>query len=255
VPDEGRLAGKVALVTGGSRGNGRAIALALAREGATLAVNYVHHSQEADQVAQSIRALGKPCLTIRADVLDSTEVQAMVDHACRELGGIDILVNNAGVLKRTPFLDISAEEWDKVLDINLRAYFVVGQIVARKMVAQGGGAIINISSVGQSLAGRALAHYCVSKAGVGMLTKAMALELAPYGIRVNAVCPGTVITDLNRNDASRPEWVESQLARLAVPRLGNPEDVAGAVVFLAADQESRMAIGTSIYLDSGKSIW
>jgi glucose 1-dehydrogenase/3-oxoacyl-[acyl-carrier protein] reductase len=187
--------------------------------------------------------------------LDSTEVQAMVDHACRELGGIDILVNNAGVLKRTPFLDISAEEWDKVLDINLRAYFVVGQIVARKMVAQGGGAIINISSVGQSLAGRALAHYCVSKAGVGMLTKAMALELAPYGIRVNAVCPGTVITDLNRNDASRPEWVESQLARLAVPRLGNPEDVAGAVVFLAADQESRMAIGTSIYLDSGKSIW
>ena len=142
-----------------------------------------------------------------------------------------------------------------MIRLNLRAYFVVGQMVARKMVERKEGAIINISSIGQVLAGPGLTHYCVSKAGVGMLTKSMALELAPYNIRVNAVCPGTVITDMNREDAARPEWVEAQVARLPIRRLGEPADVAGAVVFLAAEQESRMVTGTSIFLDNGKSIW
>ena len=255
VAEGGRLSGKIALVTGGSRGNGRAIALALAREGADVAVNYVGQAAAAEEVAAAIRAEGRRGLSVQADVTRLPEVRAMVERVRGELGRIDILVNNAGVLKRTPFLEISEAEWDWMLDVNLRACFLVGQTVARQMVAQGGGAIVNVSSVAQALAGRNAAHYCVSKAGLGMLTKAMALELAPYNIRVNAVCPGTIITDLNRADAERPEWVERQLGRLAVPRFGEPEDVAGAVVFLAAEQESRMAVGASLFLDYGKSIW
>jgi NAD(P)-dependent dehydrogenase (short-subunit alcohol dehydrogenase family) len=243
--DEGRLAGKTALVTGGGRGNGRAIALALAREGTDVAVHYVEHAAAAEEVAA----------VVRAHVARRPEVQAMVEEVYAAWGRLDVLVNNAGVLKRTPFLEIGDAEWDWTIDVNLRGYFVVGQTVARRMVAQGGGAIVNISSVGQKLAGRNVAHYCVSKAGVGMLTKAMALELAPHGVRVNAVCPGTVVTDINREDAARPEWVEAQYGRLAVRAMGEPEDVAGAVVFLAAEQESRLAVGTSIYLDNGKSIW
>jgi NAD(P)-dependent dehydrogenase (short-subunit alcohol dehydrogenase family) len=253
--DEGRLAGKTALVTGGGRGNGRAIALALAREGTDVAVHYVEHAAAAEEVAAAVRALGRRSLVVRAHVARRPEVQAMVEEVYAAWGRLDVLVNNAGVLKRTPFLEIGDAEWDWTIDVNLRGYFVVGQTVARRMVAQGGGAIVNISSVGQKLAGRNVAHYCVSKAGVGMLTKAMALELAPHGVRVNAVCPGTVVTDINREDAARPEWVEAQYGRLAVRAMGEPEDVAGAVVFLAAEQESRLAVGTSIYLDNGKSIW
>jgi glucose 1-dehydrogenase len=251
----GRLAGKTALVTGGSRGMGRAIALALAREGADVAINYLERAQAAEEVAEMCRVFGRSSMTVQAHVGRRPEVEAMVERIYAVWGRLDILVNNAGVLKRTPFLDIDDAEWDWMLDVNLRACFVVGQTVARRMVAQGGGTIVNVSSIGQKLAGRGVAHYCVSKAGVGMLTQAMALELAPLGVRVNAVCPGTVITDLNRADAERPEWVLSQQARQAVPRLGEPEDVAAAVVFLAADQESRMAVGTSLYLDSGRSIW
>jgi 3-oxoacyl-[acyl-carrier protein] reductase len=250
-----RLANKTALVTGGGRGMGRAIALALAREGADVAVNYVARAHAAEAVASAIRALGRRSLAVRAHVGRRPEVEAMVERVWAEWGRLDILVNNAGVLKRTPFLEIDDEEWDWMLDVNLRACFIVSQTVARRMVAQGGGTIVNVSSVAQKLAGRGVAHYCVSKAGVGMLTKVMALELAPHGIRVNAVCPGTVVTDLNRADAARPEWVDSQVARLAVPRLGEPEEVAAAVVFLAAEQESRLAVGTSLYLDNGRSIW
>jgi NAD(P)-dependent dehydrogenase (short-subunit alcohol dehydrogenase family) len=252
---EGRLAGKTALVTGGGRGNGRAIALALAREGADVAVHYVEHAAAAEEVAAAVQALGRRSLVVRAHVARRPEVEAMVEQVYAAWGRLDVLVNNAGVLKRTPFLEIGDAEWDWMLDVNLRGCFVVGQAVAQRMVAQGGGAIVNISSVGQKLAGRGVAHYCVSKAGVGMLTKAMALELAPHGVRVNAVCPGTVVTDINRADAARPEWVEAQYGRLAVRALGEPEDVAGAVVFLAAEQESRLAVGTSIYLDNGRSIW
>jgi 3-oxoacyl-[acyl-carrier protein] reductase len=254
MPAGGRLAGKTALVTGGSRGIGRAIALALARAGADVAVNYRERADAAAAVAAAIAALGRRSLTLQADVTQRPAVEAMIEQLYAAWGRLDVLVNNAGVLRRTPFLEIADAEWDWMLAVNLRAYFVVGQTVARRMVAQRGGVIVNVSSVGQRLAGRGLAHYCVAKAGVGMLTQAMALELAPHNIRVNAVCPGTVLTDLNRADAARPEWLEAQLARLALPRLGTPEDVAGAVVFLASD-EARLAVGTSLYLDSGRSIW
>ena len=251
--DGGRLAGKTALVTGGGRGIGRAIAVALAREGADVAVGYAERLPTS--TVAEIAALGRRGLAVGADLRDTAQVEAMLDRVWDEFGRLDVLVNNAGVLKRTPFLEIGEDEWDWMLDTNLRATFVVSQRAARRMVAQGGGSIVNISSAAQLIAGRGVAHYAVSKAGVGMLTKAMALELAPLGVRVNAVCPGTVSTDLNRPDADQPEWVAAQHARLAVPRLGAPDDVAGAVVFLAAEQESRMAVGTMIYLDHGKSIW
>jgi glucose 1-dehydrogenase len=253
--EAGRLAGKIALVTGGSRGMGRAITLALAREGADVAINYVERAAAAEEVAEMCRVFGRSSITVRAHVGRRAEVEAMVERVYAEWGRLDILVNNAGVLKRTPFLEITDDEWDWMLDVNLRACFVVGQTVARRMVAQGGGTIVNVSSIAQKLAGRGVAHYCVSKAGVGMLTKAMALELAPHHVRVNAVCPATVLTDLNRADAERPEWLDAQYARQVVPRLGEPDEVAAAVVFLAADRESRLAVGTSLYLDNGKGIW
>ena len=252
---QGRLAGKTALVTGGGRGNGRAIALALAREGADVAVHYLERADAAQEVAHAVRACGRRSLTVQAHVARRAEVEAMVEQVWAAWGRLDVLVNNAGVLKRTPFLEISDDEWDWMLDANLRGCFVVSQVVARRMAEQGGGTIVNVSSVAQKLAARNVAHYCVAKAGVGMLTRAMALELARYNVRVNAVCPGTVITDMNREDAASPEWLAAQHSRQVVPRVGEPEDVAGAVVFLASEQESRMAVGTSIYLDHGKSIW
>jgi NAD(P)-dependent dehydrogenase (short-subunit alcohol dehydrogenase family) len=250
-----RLAQKVAFVTGGGRGNGRAIALGLAREGADVALTYVNHRDEAEAVGAAIQALGQRCVVVRADVGHVADIEPTVQRICEELGRIDILVNNAGVLRRTPVMEITEREWDATMDVNLKGVFLVAQAVAKRMVRQGGGAIINVSSVLQSLAAPGLAHYCISKAGVGMLTKALALELAPHNVRVNAVAPGTIITDLNRGDSQRPEWVQAQVARLARGSLGEPDDLVGAVVFLAAEGESRMAVGTTIFLDNGKSIW
>ena len=144
----------------------------------------------------------------------------------RSSDGIDLLVNNAGVLKRTPFLELDEAEWDWVLDINLKGYFLVGQAVARRMAARGaGGAIVNVSSAGQAVAAPSLAHYCVSKAGVEMLTKQMALELAPHRIRVNAISPGLIETDMNREDIADPAFRERRMARIPLKEIGAPEDL------------------------------
>ncbi len=250
----GRVAGRVAIVTGASRGNGRSIALGLAREGADVAVNYLRRDGDARRVVSEIEGLGRRGLAVQADVRQRGDVVRMVDFVAGELGPINILVNNAGILARRAFLELTDDDWDETLNSDLRSAFIVSQTVANKMKASGGGSIVNVSSILQILGAKGLAHYCVAKAGLGMLTKVMALELAVYGIRVNAVCPGTILTDINREDAARPDWVDAQMARLAVPRLGTPEDIVGAVLFLASD-ESRMAVGTSLILDNGKSAW
>lgn len=248
-----RLAGKVALVTGASRSIGRAIALGFAREGAKVVVNYRRGAAEADAVVAEIAAAGGEAIPVQADVRRRDEVVRMVATAVDRFGRLDVLVNNAGILKRTPFLEITEEEWDDVLATNLKAYFFCAQAVAPTMIAQGSGSIVNISSANQEVASLNLAHYVASKGGVRMLTRQLALELAPHGVRVNAIAPGMVETDLNRADLADEEFRNYRLSMIPLRRIGVPEDIAGAAIFLASD-ESRLATGSTVLLDAGQTI-
>ena len=251
-----RLEGKRALVTGGSRGIGRAIALGLAREGADVAVNYRHSREDADGAVREIEQLGRRAVAVQGSTDSRADVERFVAEAHDFLGGLDVLVNNAGVLKRTPFLEITEDEWDTILDVNLKGYFLVGQAVARRVVEAGTpGAVVNVSSAGQAVAAPNLTHYCVSKAGVEMLTKQMALELAPHRIRVNAVAPGLIETDMNRGDIAQEAFREGRLARIPLREIGAPGDVVGAVVFLASSDEARLVTGASVFVDAGQTIW
>jgi len=251
-----RLEKRRALVTGASRSIGRALAIALAREGADVAINYKSHGEAAEEVVGVVRGLGRRAKAVQGATNVMAEVQRLVGEADAFLGGIDLLVNNAGILKRTPFLQIGEEEWDVILDTNLKGYFLVGQAVARLMVERGvQGSIINVSSAGQIVAAPNLTHYCVAKAGIEMLTKQMALELAPHKIRVNAIAPGLIETDLNRRDIADPEFREKRLARIPLKEIGTPEDVTAAVVFLASNEEARLVTGASVFIDGGQTIW
>ena len=251
-----RLKGSRALITGGSRGIGRSIAVALAREGADVAVLFRSHRAEADSVVSDIEAMKQRSVAVQGSTDSPGDVDRFVGEAEAFLDGIDILVNNAGILKRTPYLEITAGEWDDILSVNLKGYFLVGQAVARHMVEGGrSGAIVNVSSAGQAVAAPNLTHYCVAKAGVEMLTKQMALELAPHGIRVNAIAPGLIETDINRSDIADPTFREKRLARIPLKEIGVPEDVVGAVVFLASNKEARLVTGASVFIDAGQTIW
>ncbi len=251
-----RLSGRRALVTGGSRGIGRAIAVGLAREGADVVVNYRGDRKAAEETAAEVRALGRRTAVVQGDTSDRADVERLVGEAVAALGAVDLLVCNAGVLKRTPFLEIEEREWDWILGTNLKGYFLVGQAVARHMVERRiEGAIVNTSSVGQAAAAPNLTHYNVSKAGVGMLTRQMAFELAPYRIRVNAICPSIIETDLNRKDIADREFRERRLSRIPLREIGVPQDVVGAVVFLASSEEARLVTGASLFIDGGQTIW
>jgi glucose 1-dehydrogenase len=178
----------------------------------------------------------------------------MVHNVVKEFGRIDVLVNNAGILKRTPFLDITDDEWDAVLNTNLKGYFVCGQTVALYMRDAGvAGKIINISSIRAVQADARLAHYSVTKAGIVMLTKQMALELAPHGIRVNAIAPGLIETDLNRKDYANPALRDAILRRIPLGVVGRPEDVAGTAVFLASD-DANLITGATLFVDAGITV-
>ena len=251
-----RLEGKRALVTGGSRSIGRAIALGLAHEGADVAVNYRRSREDAESAVREIEEMGRRAVAVQGSTDSASDVERFVAEAHDLLGGLDILVNNAGILMRTPLLEIEEEEWDAILDVNLKGYFLVGQAAARRMVEAGTpGAIVNVSSAGQAVAAPNLAHYCVSKAGIEMLTKQMALELAPHGIRVNAIAPGLIETDLNRADIAQEEFRERRLARIPLGLIGNPDDLVGAVVYLASNHEARLVTGASVFIDAGQTIW
>jgi len=248
-----RLAGKIALVTGGSRSIGRAIALAFAREGADVAVNYVQHAAEAERVVREIQALGRRALAIQADTSKRAEVQAMVEEVWTRLGPIDVLVNNAGILKRVFFLDLEERDWDAILDVNLKGCYLVGQAVAARMKPRGRGKIINVSSDAATLPAPRVSAYCVSKAGVAMLTRCMALELAQHGIRVNALAPGLTLTDINRDALADEAFLKMRLERVPLGRVMSPEDLVGAAIFLAS-ADSDMATGITVQVDGGRSI-
>ena len=248
-----KLAKKVALVTGGSRSIGRAIALGLAREGADVAVNYVSNTDEAQSTVRDIETLGRQALAVKADTSKRAEVEAMVNEVWERFGQIDILVNNAGVQKRVFFLELEEKDWDWMLGVNLKGYYLVGQAVAARMKARGHGAIINISSEAAGFPAQRMTAYCVSKAGVAMLTKCMALELAQYGIRVNALAPGLTRTDINRKDLEDEEFLKMRVARIPLGRVMNPEDLVGAALFLASS-DSETATGTTLQVDGGRGI-
>jgi NAD(P)-dependent dehydrogenase (short-subunit alcohol dehydrogenase family) len=248
-----KLEGKVALVTGGSRSIGRSIGLEFAREGASVAVNYVSHTEAAESAVREIQALGRRALAFRADTSRRSQVQAMVEEVETRLGPIDILVNNAGVQKRVFFLDLAEEDWDWMLGVNLKGCFLVGQAVATRMKKRGGGKIINVSSEAAGFPAQRMTAYCVSKAGVAMLTKCMALELAPYGIRVNALAPGLTRTDINRMDLEDESFLKMRVARIPLGRVMNPEDLVGAAVFLASADSDAMT-GMTLQVDGGRGI-
>lgn len=246
-----RLQGKVAIVTGAGRGNGKAMAIGLAREGARVVIAD-YDGDTARETARSLVDSGAEAIAVRVDISKRAAVEGLVDQTVRRFGCIDILVANAGVTSRFEFLDLPEEEFDRVIAVNLKGVFLCGQAVARKMAEQGGGgSIINLSSVNSMIAKSNTAHYCASKGGVRLLTQAMALSLARYGIRVNAIGPGTIETDMNTDWRSQPEAVAAAMARTPIGRFGRPEDLVGAAVFLASD-ESSYVTGTTIFVDGGR---
>ncbi|GAB2458271.1 SDR family oxidoreductase [Nocardioides hungaricus] len=247
-----RLAGRTALVTGASGGIGSAIAVGFAAEGATVAL-HARNVEAAEVVRRRIEQTGGRATVVTGDVRDAGEVDAMVAAVQAAVGPLDILVNNAGVMSTAPFLELSIEEWEKVIDTNLTGYFVVGQRVARGMVERGYGRIVNVSSTRQVQAWPGSTAYCASKGGIAMLTRMMALELAPYGVCVNSIAPGTFLTDLNRSYLSDPEFQAARVATIPAGRLGEVADLVGAAVLLASE-EAGFIVGASVMIDGGQTL-
>ena len=244
------LAGKAALVTGAQQGIGAAIAIALAREGADVAINYLDGLAEAEAVAAAIRALGQRAALIPGDVSGSDAPAKMVEATVAVFGKIDILVNNAGVFPRVPFLEMKETDWDFVHSINLKASCFCAQAAARAMIAAGTqGTIVSLASSAIFGASPRGVHYAASKGGIVSLTRAMATELAPYGIRVNAIAPGLTDTAQPRYGATEEELL-ARAATMPLGRMGRPEDIANVAVFLASEKSAFMT-GQIVHANGG----
>lgn len=243
-----RLAGKVGIVTGAARGIGRGIALELSREGARIAVNYCSSEQMAHELVEQIHELGQEAFAIKADVSKSVEVNHMVSETVERFGGLDILVNNAAITIVKPFLEDTEEIWDRIIDINLKGAFLCSLAAAKVMVKRGRGKIVNISSVHGCATIPGVTHYAASKGGMNMLTKAMALDLAPYRINVNCIGPGCIEVEKMFDDPAydREAWKDGA----PWGRVGFPADIAKAVVFLASDDADYIT-GQVLYVDGG----
>jgi 3-oxoacyl-[acyl-carrier protein] reductase len=245
-----RLLNKAALITGGSTGIGRAVALAFAREGADVAVASRGHQVEAEALAREIEALGRRCLPLRADVTSEADVQAMVEATRGQLGRIDIFVNNAGVQRPQALTEMTVASWERMINAHLLGAFLCTRAVAPVMIAQGGGRIIIVTSQ-LGYVGRArYTAYSAAKGGLLAFTRALARELAPHGILVNSVAPGLID---NGFDPLPEEAKRAHAASLPLGRLGTNEDVAGAFVFLASD-EGRYFCGQTLHPDGGETM-
>ena len=245
------LEGKIALVTGAAKGIGRAIALALAADGATVVVNYNGSKERAEQVVEEIKALGADGMAYQCNVADTAATADMVKEVIKAYGKLDILVNNAGITRDNLIMKMSEEDFDAVIDANLKGCFNTIKAVSRQMLKQRAGRIINITSVSGILGNAGQANYAASKAGIIGLTKTMARELASRGITVNAVAPGFVDTDMTQ---VLPENVkEAATAQIPLGRFGKPEDIANMVAYLASEKASYIT-GQIISVDGGMAI-
>lgn len=244
----GKLTGKSAIVTGASRGIGRAIAIELAKEGAKVAVNYAGSEDKAAETVRLIEAEGGEAFAIRASVSQQEDVKHLVDETIERFGSMDILVNNAGITKDNLLMRMKEDEWDDVLSTNLKGVFLCTKAVARPMMKQRSGSIVNLASVVGVAGNAGQANYVAAKAGVIGLTKTAAKELSARGIRVNAVAPGFITTDMT--DKLPEEVKEGMLAGIPLGKLGDPEQVARAVVFLVSDDAAYIT-GQTLHVDGG----
>ncbi len=249
--DQGRLQGKRAIVTGSDQGIGRAIALRFAHEGATVAINYRHNEAGANEVKDVIEGAGGRAIVVGADVSTAAGAQELIGAAITAFGGLDVLVNNAGVEIQHPFLELSEQDWDTVIGVNLKGPFLCTQLAARQMVSQGaGGRIVNISSVHEDLPMPGNSPYCAAKGGLRMLTRTLCNELGPHGITINNIGPGAVATPINKGTLADPEKMAALNAGIPLGRIGQPEEIAGVAVYLASD-EAAYVTGASYFIDGG----
>ena len=246
-----KLDKKTAIVTGARRGIGRAIALALAKEGANVVVSDVSQ-EDCEKVVAEIKGLGSRGLALKCSVTSTTEIEGMIKRTIAEFGKLDILVNNAGIIAFKPFLELTDEDWDNILNVNLKGQFLCARAAAKEMAKNKWGRIINIASISSGGCGIAfplIAHYTASKGGVIALTEALALELTSQGINVNAICPGAVDTDMTKG-VKESGQLEQLLRRIPKGRLGQPEDIAHLAVFLASEEADYIS-GAAIVIDGG----
>jgi|SRR5438105_3199608 len=245
------LQGKTVLITGASRGIGRGTAIECARQGADLALNWYRDAEGIGETLAAVRALGRRVIELEGDVAERSTATRFVAAAVKELGSVEVFVSNAGICPFHAFLDTPPEIFERTMAVNLHGAYYMTQAAANRMKDQGrGGSIIAISSISALVGGGTQAHYTPTKAGVHSLMQSCAIALGRYGIRCNSVMPGTIATDINKDDLSDPKKRDYMKTRIPLGRLGEPQDVAGCVVFLASDL-ARYVTGASVLVDGG----
>jgi glucose 1-dehydrogenase len=245
------LANKVAIVTGGNSGIGKAVALELARQGASLVIDYVSHPEAADEVDKEITALGERVICVDADVSKIEDLKRLIATTVEKFGRLDVMVNNAGVETRTSILNTTEDQYDKVLNINLKSAFFGTQLAAQQMIKQGGGGrIINMTSIHEDWPMPGNTPYCLSKGGMRMLTRTAGVELAPHNVLVVGVAPGAVATPINVSTMQDPALMQKLDGAIPMGRMAKPEEIASVVAFLAGDGASYIT-ATTIITDGG----
>jgi L-rhamnose 1-dehydrogenase len=247
----GLLEGKTFLVSGGSAGIGRAAAIHAAEHGADVAINYIGDDSLAQSCVAAIEKLGRRAIAVKGDVAEPATAKAFVGAAVEAFGRVDVFVSNAGICPFHAFLDMPVETFERTMRVNLHGAYWMVQAAANQMVKQGdGGAIVAVSSISALVGGEYQTHYTPTKAGVHSLMQSAAIALGKHGIRCNSVMPGTILTDINKEDLADPAKREHMSARIPLGRLGEPEDLAGPIVFLASDM-ARYVTGAALLVDGG----